>query len=64
MGLFDDDEPQKKSLREIVVGESLENLSVTELKERISNLHAEIARTEKELESKASASQAAQSLFK
>ncbi|OKL44050.1 DUF1192 domain-containing protein [Pseudovibrio exalbescens] len=64
MGLFDDEEPIKKNPRDIIVGETLENFSSSELEERVTLLRAEIERTEKELKNKASASEAAHSLFK
>ena len=50
--------------REIIVGEKLEGMSVSELQERIAALTAEIERTETELGAKQKHEAAAKSLFK
>ncbi len=62
MAIFDD-EP-KKPARVHQIGQDLSLLSVDELRERISQLRAEISRLEGELEAKGSTKAAAEALFR
>ena len=59
-----DDTQHTKPAKQIIVGETLRDLSVDELTERIANLRAEIIRVEGELKSKRSQTAAADKLFK
>ncbi len=59
-----DDISKPKPSREIVVGESLERLSLDELNERIVRLKSEIERVEKEIEHKQAIGARAESVFK
>ncbi|MFV0298873.1 MAG: DUF1192 domain-containing protein [Hyphomicrobiaceae bacterium] len=61
---MDWDEPQKRPSREILVGEDLKTLSVTELEARVAALGAEIDRIKQEITSKRSHTSAADALFK
>jgi uncharacterized small protein (DUF1192 family) len=60
---LDDLLPQKKPSG-IVVGESLETLSVAELEKRVKDLEAEIVRVRAEAERKKRHEEAARALFK
>ena len=62
MAIFDD-EP-KKPARVHEVGQDLGLLSVSELRERIEQLRAEIVRLEAELEAKGATKTAAEALFR
>jgi uncharacterized small protein (DUF1192 family) len=62
MAIFDD-EPTKK-VRVHVIGEDLSRLSAGELRERISQLQAEIARLEADLSTKGATKAAAEALFR
>ena len=62
MAIFDD-EP-KKPARVHQIGQDLSLLSVDELRERISQLRAEISRLEGELEAKGRTKAAAEALFR
>ncbi len=60
---MDDEEPRvKKTTHQI--GEDLSDISVGELEERITQLRAEIARLEAEIEAKTSSRSAADAAFK
>ncbi len=59
--MFDEESPRPK--REIVVGEDLYGLSVTELEERIDALRAEIERVSDELKTKKSGRAEADAVF-
>lgn len=59
-----DDISKPKPSREIIVGESLERLSLDELNERIVRLKSEIERVEKEIEHKQAIGARAESVFK
>ena len=59
---WDDERP--KSVRQVIVGDGLDTLSVDELQERIAALKAEIERVESELRKKQMQSAAADKLFK
>ncbi|SCW73431.1 Uncharacterized small protein, DUF1192 family [Rhizobium mongolense subsp. loessense] len=61
MSFIDDDLPKKAAYE---IGSDLSMLSVDELKERIEQLRAEIARIEAEVTRKASGRAAAESLFR
>lgn len=61
MAFIDDDRPAKKPRHEI--GQDLSLLSVDELRQRIEDLRAEIARLEAELASKGTTRSAAEALF-
>lgn len=58
-----DDEPRKIS-RTHEIGQQLSMLSVDELRERISQLKAEVTRLESELDAKGGAKAAADAFFK
>jgi uncharacterized small protein (DUF1192 family) len=60
---MDWDEERPKPVKGVVLGESLETLSVAELDARIKALEAEIARVSAELEKKRAHEAAAASLF-
>lgn len=62
MALFDDEPSKPRRVHEI--GQDLSLLSVDELRERIGQLRAEIARLEDELVAKGSTRQAAEALFR
>ena len=62
MALFDDEPAKPKRVHEI--GQDLSALSVDELRARIGDLRAEIARLEGELDAKGSTRLAAESLFR
>jgi|CXWK01.1.fsa_nt_gi uncharacterized small protein (DUF1192 family) len=62
MALFDDEPTKRMKIHEI--GQDLEALSVGDLKERISQLRAEIDRLEAELAAKGSTKAAAEALFR
>lgn len=59
---FTEDEPPKKKARH-EIGQDLAALSVAELKSRVEELKAEIARIEGELDSKGTTRNAAEALF-
>ena len=61
---MDWDEAQKKPAKGLIVGESLETLSLAELERRIEALNGEIARVRGEIERKRAHEQAASALFK
>jgi uncharacterized small protein (DUF1192 family) len=61
---MDWDEVQKKPVKGVTIGESLETLSLAELEYRIEMLNAEIARVRAELEKKRAHEAAASALFK
>jgi uncharacterized small protein (DUF1192 family) len=61
---LDDIAPHPRPAQGIVVGESLETLSVAELDARIAALKAELARVEREREVKKARAAAADALFK
>ena len=60
--MFEDDEPRKKTKREI--GLPLETLSVEELKDYVSQLDAEKARVQAEIGKRGSVRDAAEALFR
>ena len=60
---FDDDESRAKKRAALVVGEDLSAISADELKERISILEEEIARTKEEITAKQGARSAADAIF-
>ena len=62
MALFDDEAAEPKRVHEI--GQDLSTLSVDELRLRIGQLQAEVARIEAELDAKGSTRQAAEALFR
>lgn len=62
MALIDDDRPKKPVAHDI--GQSLDLLSVAELRERIALLHAEIARLEADIRGKEAQKAAADTFFK
>ncbi|RIK84498.1 MAG: DUF1192 domain-containing protein [Hyphomicrobiales bacterium] len=62
MALFDDEAARPKRVHEI--GQDLSLLSADELRERIDQLRAEIARIEGELDAKGSSRIAAEALFR
>lgn len=62
MALFDDEAARPKRVHEI--GQNLSLLSADELRERIDQLRAEIARIEGELDAKGSSRIAAEALFR
>lgn len=62
MALFDDEPVKKVRVHEI--GQDLAPLSVGELRDRIGQLHAEIARIEAELAAKGETKAAAEALFR
>jgi uncharacterized small protein (DUF1192 family) len=61
--MMDWDPPKAKSATTLTLGEDLSNLSIAELAERVSLLHAEIARTEAVAAHKKQHSSAAEQLF-
>ena len=61
---MDWDEVTPKPIKGIVVGESLETLSVAELQARIKDLESEIQRVKAELEAKQRHESAASAIFK
>jgi len=61
---MDWDEVTPKPIKGIVVGESLETLSVAELQARIKDLESEIERVKAELEAKQRHESAASAIFK
>lgn len=63
MGLFDEDVPKKSNMGTITVGEDISSHSEVDLAERIEALHAEINRTQKELEQRSTIRDAANSIF-
>lgn len=63
MGLFDEDVPKKSNIGTITVGEDISSHSEADLAERIEALHAEINRTQKELEQRSTIRDAANSIF-
>lgn len=58
------DDPEKQPVQEIVVGGDLSNLSIEELKLRMSALREEIARHEAEVTAKLASLNAAEGFFK
>lgn len=60
--MFDDDLPQEKKTSEFP--RNLESLSLDELSTYVTELKAEIARTESEIEKKKASGQAAAAFFK
>jgi uncharacterized small protein (DUF1192 family) len=62
MALFDDDPTKKVKVHEI--GQDLAALSVSDLRERIEQLQAEIGRIEAELGAKGATKAAAEALFR
>lgn len=62
MALFDD-EP-RKPVRVHEIGQDLSLLSVAELKDRIEQLKAEIARLEADIQAKSATKDAAEALFR
>ena len=62
MALSDDEAAKPKRVHEI--GQDLSTLSVDELRLRIGQLQAEVARIEAELDAKGSTRQAAEALFR
>lgn len=61
---MDWDEARQPSKEEIVVGQSLERLSVDELQARVAALKSEISRVETELARKKAVGDAAAAVFK
>ena len=61
---MDWDEVKPPAKRDVVVGESLETLSIAELEARIAVLAAEIERTRTEITAKKAHGSAADALFK
>ena len=61
---MDWDDIQKKPVKAVALGESLETLAIAELVQRIAALQNEIERVEAELEKKRAHEQAAAALFK
>jgi len=54
----------RKPAPEIVIGQDISNLSVTELERRIAELDAEIARSKEALKARAATKNAAEAVFK
>ncbi len=54
----------RKPAPEIVIGQDISTLSVTELEQRIATLEAEIARSKEALKARASTKNAAEAVFK
>jgi uncharacterized small protein (DUF1192 family) len=63
MALFED-EPRKKPARIHEIGQDLSLLSVAELRERVEQLRAEIARLEADMAAKGETKAAAEALFR
>ena len=61
---MDWDDIQKKPVKAVTLGETLETLSIAELENRIEGLKSEISRVETELLKKRSHEAAAAALFK
>jgi uncharacterized small protein (DUF1192 family) len=54
----------RKPAPEVVIGQDISTLSVTELEQRIAELEAEIARSKEALKARAATKNAAESVFK
>jgi uncharacterized small protein (DUF1192 family) len=64
MAIDPDELLPRKSAPDIVIGQDISTLSVTELKQRIAQLEGEIARSKEALKARAATKNAAEAVFK